>query len=39
MRQYVDIYSLSRYSTYFGCHAPIIRSTKNCICYLWCTSW
>ena len=38
MQQYVDIYSLSRHSTCFGCHAPIIRSTKNCICYLWCTS-
>jgi len=38
MQQYVDIYSLSRRSTCFGCHAPIIRSTKNCICYLWCTS-
>jgi len=25
MQQYVDIYSLSRYSTCFGCHAPIIR--------------
>ena len=35
MQQYVDIYSLSRHSTCFGCHAPIIRSTKNCICYLW----
>jgi len=31
MQQYVDIYSLSRHSTCFGCHAPIIRSTKNCI--------
>jgi len=28
MQQYVDIYSLSRPSTCFGCHAPIIRSTK-----------
>jgi len=34
MQQYVDIYSLSRHSTCFGCHAPIIRSTKNCICYI-----
>ena len=32
MQQYADIYSLSRHSTCFGCHAPIIRSTKNCIC-------
>ena len=36
MQQYADIYSLPRHSTRFGCHAPIIRSTKNCICYLWC---
>ena len=27
MQLYVDIYSQSRYSTCFGCHAPIIRST------------
>ena len=39
MQQYADIYSLPRHSTCFGCHATIIRSTKNCICYLWCTSW
>ena len=38
MQLYVDIYSQSRYSTCFGCHAPIIRSTKNCTCYHWCTS-
>ena len=29
MQQYADIYSLPRQSTCFGCHAPIIRSTKN----------
>jgi len=39
MQQYADIYSLPRHSTCFGCHAPITRSTKNCICYLWCMSW
>jgi len=39
MQQYADIYSLPRHSTCFGCHAPIIRSTKNCICSLWCMSW
>ena len=39
MQLYVAIYFQSRYSTCFGCHAPIIRSTKNCICYHWCTSW
>jgi len=44
MQQYADIYSLPRHSTCFGCHAVRsqvsgVRSTKNCICYLWCTSW
>jgi len=29
MQQYVDIYSLPRHSTCFGCHAPIVRSTKT----------
>ena len=29
MQHYADIYSLPRHSTCFGCHAPIIRSTKN----------
>jgi len=38
MQQYADIHSLPRHSTRFGRHAPIIRSTKNCICYRWCTS-
>jgi hypothetical protein len=39
MQQYADIYLLQSHSTCFGCHAPIIRSTKNCICYLWYKSW
>jgi len=31
MQQYADIYLLQSHSTCFGCHAPIISSTKNCI--------
>jgi len=30
MQQYTDIYLLQSHSTCFGCHSPIIRSTKNC---------
>jgi len=41
MQQYADIYSLPRHPTCFGCHAPIIRSTKMfkmCLKSLLCLS-
>jgi hypothetical protein len=40
MHQYADIYLLQRQTLYVsGVTAPILRSSKNCICYLWYRSW
>jgi hypothetical protein len=36
MHQYADIYLLQRQTLHVsGVTAPILRSSKNCICYLW----
>ena len=35
MQQYADIYLLHSHLHVSGVTAPIIRSTKNCVCYLW----
>jgi hypothetical protein len=40
MHQYTDIYLLQRQTLHvLGVTAPILRSSKNCICYLWYRSW
>jgi hypothetical protein len=40
MHQYADIYLLQRQTLHFsGVKSPILRSSKNCICYLWYRSW
>jgi hypothetical protein len=40
MHQYADIYLLQRQTLHASSvKAPIIRSSKNCICYLWYRSW
>jgi hypothetical protein len=40
MHQYADIYLLQRQTLHIsGVTAPILRSSKNCICYLWYRSW
>jgi hypothetical protein len=40
MHQCADIYLLQRQNLHVsGVTAPILRSSKNCICYLWYRSW
>jgi hypothetical protein len=40
MEQYADIYLLQRQTLHVsGITAPILRSSKNCTCYLWYRSW
>jgi hypothetical protein len=40
MSQCADIYLLQRQTLHvLGVTAPILRSSKNCICYLWYRSW
>jgi hypothetical protein len=40
MHQYADIYLLQRQTLHVsGVTAPILRSSKNCIYYLWYMSW
>jgi hypothetical protein len=40
MHQYEDIYLLQSQTLHVsGVTAPILRSSKNCICYLWYRSW
>jgi hypothetical protein len=40
MHQYADIYLLQRQTLHVsGVTAPILRSSKNYICYLWYRSW
>jgi hypothetical protein len=40
MHKYADIYLLQRETLHVsGVTAPILRSSKNCICYLWYRSW
>jgi hypothetical protein len=40
MSQCADIYLLQRLTLHVsGVTAPILRSSKNCICYLWYRSW
>jgi hypothetical protein len=40
MHQYAYIYLLQRQTLHVsGVTAPILRSSKNCICYLWYRSW
>jgi hypothetical protein len=40
MHQCADIYLLQRQTLHvLGVTAPVLRSSKNCICYLWYRSW
>jgi hypothetical protein len=40
MHQCTDIYLLQRQTLpVSGVTAPILRSSKNCICYVWYRSW